>query len=173
MSATPDFTTVAKAQFEAFAQLTEAVINGAQRAIDLNVKTARTAFADSTEALKALAAVKEPAELQSLAAKFAQPKVEVANAYARELYDTTTKAQSEVVRVIESQVAELQKNAESAFEAFKKNAPAGTETFAAFARSAWENATQAYETLTKNVRDAAATFDTTLTPAPAVSKKRR
>lgn len=171
--ATPDFATVAKAQFEAFAQLTEVTLHSAERAIDINVKAARSAFADGAATLKALAAAKEPAELQSLAAKFAQPKLDGVNTYARELYETASTAQAEVAKLVEAQVAEFQKNAAATFDALKKNAPAGTESFATFARSAWDNASQAYETVAKSAREAFSTLESTLTPAPVVTSKKR
>ena len=60
-----------KANMEAAARFAGVAIQGAERIVDLQLKAAKEAFADSIENAKALASVKDPQQFATLKENFA------------------------------------------------------------------------------------------------------
>src|SRR5262245_58973359 len=82
-----------KANLEVAMKFAGVALQGAERILDLQVKAAKTAFADSDENGKAIAAVKDLQQLAALKETLAQPTIEKATAYAKSVYDVTTSSQ--------------------------------------------------------------------------------
>src|ERR1035437_4214643 len=74
--------TIAHAQFAAFERLSA-----------LNFNTTKAAFEDSVNQTKALLSVKDAQELVNLGATSAQPALEKAIAYSRNVYEVATRSE--------------------------------------------------------------------------------
>lgn len=146
----PDLNTVVKAQVEAAIHAATVAAEGAERFADLQLRTVKETFEDGVKSVKALAAVKEPSELQALSTKLWQPSVDKATTYARELYENLSATQAEITKLIETQVAELNKQAVVALDTVVKSAPAGSEVAVAAFKQAFGTANQAYESFVKS-----------------------
>ncbi|MEO8038360.1 MAG: phasin family protein [Betaproteobacteria bacterium] len=145
-----DLNAVAKNQLESVIRAATVAAQGAERFTELQVRTVKAGFEDGVKQVKAVAAVKEPSELQALSAKMFQPNVDKATAYAREVYETFSATQAELGKLLEAQVADLNKQAVVALDTMIKSAPAGSEMAVAAFKQALGTANQAYESFAKS-----------------------
>ncbi len=153
---TPEqFTSTNKASVETLLTLANAAFASAERLAALNLNTARSILEDGVANTKALLGAKDVQELVSLQAALAQPIVEKAVAYARSVYEITSQSQEEVSKVMESQVAELNKGVASALDNAAKSAPAGSDVAVAAVKSAIAAANSAYDNMSKAAKQVA------------------
>ena len=138
-----------KANLEAAMKFAGVAIGGAEKIIDLQLKAAKTAFADSFEGAKAVASVKDLQQLTSLKDSLAQPSIEKATAYAKSLYDVATETQAEFTKLVEAQIAEFNKELVSGLDKMVKTAPAGSEVGIAAIKSGIAAVNSAYDNLNK------------------------
>ena len=138
-----------KANLDVAMKFAGVAIQGAERILDLQLKAAKTAFADSVENAKALAAIKDVQQLASLKDELAQPAIEKATAYAKSVYDVTTATQAEFGKLVEEQVAEYNKQVVATLDTLVKTAPAGSEVGIAAIKSGIAAVNSAYDNLSK------------------------
>lgn len=138
-----------KANMESVMKFAGVAIEGTERMIDLQMKAAKSAFADSIESAKALAAVKDFQQFAALKDTMAQPTLEKATAYAKSVYDLTTETQAEFSKLIEAQVSEFNKEVVTTLDKMVKSAPAGSEVGVAAIKSAIASVNAAYDNLSK------------------------
>ena len=138
-----------KANLEVAMKFAGVALHGAERILDLQLKAAKTAFADSVENAKTIAAVKDLQQLAALKDSLAQPAIEKATAYAKSVYDVTTATQAEFGKLVEEQVSEFNKQVVTALDKMVKTAPAGSEVGIAGLKSAIAAGNSAYENLSK------------------------
>lgn len=138
-----------KANIESAMRFAGVAIEGAERMIDLQMKAAKTAFADGIESAKALAAVKDFQQFAALKDTLAQPSMEKATAYAKSVYDLTSETQAEFSKLIEAQVADFNKEVVTTLDKMVKSAPAGSEVGVAAVKSAIAAVNSAYDNLSK------------------------
>lgn len=138
-----------KANLEAAIKFAGVALQGAERMLDLQLKAARSALADSVENAKTIAAVKDLQQLAALKDTMAQPTIEKATAYAKSVYDVATATQAEFGKLVEEQVAEFNKQVVAALDKMVKTAPAGSEVGIATLKSAIAAVNASYENLSK------------------------
>lgn len=150
MYQTPDhLLALNKANLEVAAKFAGVALQGAERIMELQLKAAKVAFADSVENAKAIAAVKDIKELAALKDTLAQPSIEKATAYAKNIYDVTAATQAEFGKLVEEQIADFNKQFVTVLDRMVKNAPAGSEVGIAALKSGIAAANGAYENLSK------------------------
>jgi phasin family protein len=138
-----------KANLEVAMRFAGVALEGAERMIDLQLKAAKTAFADGIEGAKALAAVKDIQQFAALKDNLAQPSLEKATAYAKSVYDVATSTQAELGKLAEEQVADFNKQIVTVLDKMVKTAPAGSEVGVAAIKSAIAAVNSSYDNLTK------------------------
>lgn len=138
-----------KANLEVAMKFAGVALQGAERILDLQLKAARTAFADSVENAKTIAAVKDLQQLAALKDSMAQPTLEKATAYAKSVYDVTTATQAEFGKLVEEQVSEFNKQVVTALDKIVKTAPAGSEVGIAALKSGIAAVNSAYDNVSK------------------------
>ena len=150
MYQTPDqLVAINKANLEVAMKFAGVALQGAERILDLQLKAAKTAFADSVENAKTIAAVKDLQQLAALKDSMAQPTLEKATAYAKSVYDVTTATQAEFGKLVEEQVSEFNKQVVTALDKIVKTAPAGSEVGIAALKSGIAAVNSAYENVSK------------------------
>lgn len=156
MYQTPDrIMQLSKAGFEAALNVANITLQSTERLLDLNLKTAKEALDESLRSAKALTEVRNVQDLVALQSNVAQPNIDKALAYSRELYEVASQAQGEISKLVEAQIAQLNEEMLAALDKAAKAAPAGSEpAFAAF-KSALAMANSAYDTFSKVTRQAA------------------
>jgi phasin family protein len=143
------FIALNKANLEVAMRFAGVALEGAERMIDLQLKAAKTAFADGLENAKTLATVKDVQQLAALKDTLAQPTIEKATAYAKSVYDVATSTQAEFGKLVEEQVADYNKQVVTALDKLVKNAPAGSEVGIAALKSGIAAVNAAYDNLSK------------------------
>src|SRR5512134_3005400 len=138
-----------KANLEVAMKFAGVALQGAERILDLQLKAAKSAFADSVESAKAIASVKDLQQLAALKESLGQPSIEKATAYAKSVYDVTTSTQAEIGKLVEEQVSEFNKQVVTALDKMVKTAPAGSEVGIAAMKSGIAAVNSAYDNLSK------------------------
>lgn len=152
---TPEqFAAANKANIETLLSLTNGVFANAERLAALNLNTARSVLEDSVSSIKSLLSAKDVQELISLQGSLVQPLLEKSVAYARSVYEIASQGQEEVGKVLEVQLAELNKGVTSALDKAAKSAPAGSDVAVAAVKSAIAAANSAYDNFSKAVKQA-------------------
>jgi|NOAtaT_7_FD_contig_111_357636_length_641_multi_4_in_0_out_0_1 phasin family protein len=169
--ATHDFTAPAKAQIDAMLRATTIASDGMSKLFDLNTRTARETLEEITGTLQAVASVKDPADLRTLMSKTMKPDLEKSQAYAKTVYEQITATQSELIGLVEAQMAEMNKQIASTLDNVFKSAPAGSEAFVSAFKSAMSTANQAYETSMQTFKEAGSTITSGITTAQPGKRK--
>jgi len=138
-----------KANIDTAMKFAGIALEGAERMIELQLKAAKAAFADSIQGAKALASVKDLQQFAALNDNLAQPSIEKATAYARSVYDVAAATQAEFNKIVEEQVAEFNKQTVAALDKMVKTAPAGSELGIATLKSSIAAVNSAYDNLSK------------------------
>jgi phasin family protein len=138
-----------KANIEAALRFAGVALQGAERLIDLQLSTAKTALNEGFESAKALASVRDFEQLAALKDTLVQPSVEKATAYAKQVYDVATATQSDLGRLVEEQVSEFNKQVISTLDQLVKSAPAGSEVGIAAMKSTLAAVNSGFDNLTK------------------------
>lgn len=138
-----------KANLEVAMKFAGVALQGAERILDLQLKAAKSAFADSVESAKTIASVKDLQQLAALKESLAQPSIEKATAYAKSVYDVTTATQAEMGKLVEEQISEFNKQVVTALDKMVKTAPAGSEVGIAALKSSIAAVNSAYDNVSK------------------------
>ncbi|MGZ5095777.1 MAG: phasin family protein [Burkholderiales bacterium] len=138
-----------KANLEAALRFAGLALEGAERLIDLQLKTAKSALADGLQSARVLASVKDFDQLAALKDTLVQPSLEKATAYAKEVYDVATGTQAEFGKLVEEQVAEFNRQVISTLDQIVKTAPAGSEVGIAAMKSTLAAVNSGFDNFTK------------------------
>lgn len=169
---TPEqFAASQKASLETLFGLTNKAFDSAVKLAELNLQTARDAFAQGQEQAQAAFSAKDPQGFFAVQANLAQPAAEKALAYGRSVYDIVSAAQSEFTRAAESHLAEQQRAVQSLVESAAKNAPAGSESAVAAIKTAFNAANSAYESVNKAAKQAVELAESNFQAATKVAAK--
>ena len=165
-----------KANLEAAVRFAGIALEGAERMLELQLKAAKSAFADGVQQAKALAEIKDVQELAQLRTTMAQPALEKATSYVKSVYDVATATQSEINKLVEEQVSEFNKQVVTNLDRVVKSAPAGSEVAIATVKSAITAVNSAYDNISKSAKQFAemthANVEAATTQAAHVSKKK-
>ena len=143
----------------AFAGITAA---GAEKLIELQLRTAKNAFADVVKNAKALSAVKDVQELTEIQASIAQPLADKFAAYGRSVYAVIAETQAELNKFFEERIAETNKTFVTVLDQAVKNAPAGSDVAVAAVKSAMAAANQAYDAFSKATKQVTEATEATM-----------
>jgi phasin family protein len=160
-----------KANVEALLTVANSAFASAERLAALNLNTARTVLEDAMTNTKALLGVKDVQELVNLQTAMAQPLVEKAVAYNRSIYEIATQNQEEVSKLVEAQVAEMNKNLATALDKAAKSAPAGSDVAVAAVKSAIAAANSAYDSVSKAAKQVAEITEANVAAATSATVK--
>jgi phasin family protein len=138
-----------KSNVEAALRFAGLALEGAERLIDLQLKTAKSALADGLQSARVLASVKDFDQLAALKDTLVQPSLEKATAYAKEVYDVATGTQADLGKLVEEQVAEFNRQVISALDQIVKTAPAGSEVGIAAMKSTIAAVNSGFDNFTK------------------------
>ena len=125
-----------KASVETLFGLTHKAFEGVEKLVELNIQVAKTAMVEAADTTKAVLSVKDAQELLALQQALLQPSAEKAAAYGRHVYEIAASTNSEVAKVAEAQLAEVQGKFMALVDTAVKNAPAGTENAVTLVKSA-------------------------------------
>lgn len=177
MNAT-DFMNFQSEAFKATNALAAKSIEGMQKLADLNMKVMKSSLESSAEQMKTLMAAKDVKGLNEMLMAMGQPSTDGLSNYAKDAYAITSETNAEVLKMIEKQVEDGNKQMFSAIDAMAKNAPAGTEGAFSFVKQAMTASRSAYEQAAKAGKQVAEMAEANLASATkaataaTVAKKR-
>ncbi len=165
-----------KAYLETAVRFAGIALEGAERMLEVQLKAAKSAFADGVQQAKVLADVKDPQEFAQFKNTLVQPSLEKATSYVKSVYDVAAATQSEINKLIEEQVSEYNKNVVTGLDKMVKSAPAGSEIAVAAVKSAISAVNTTYDNLSKSAKQFAemshANIDAAASQAAQASKKK-
>lgn len=160
-----------EARIEAMLNLANSAIVSAERLAALNLNTSRTILEENVATAKALLSAKNQKELAELQAALLQPAVEKAVAYSRAVYDISTSTQDEVSKLVEAEMAEVQKGVSETVGKVTGSAPAGSEVAVEALKRTIEAANTAFATLTQAAQQVKSMAEANLNTAADASIK--
>ena len=150
MYQTPEqLTSLYKANLDTVLRFAGVALEGAERLIDLQMTAVKSVVADGIQNARALSSVKDVEQLAALKDTLVQPTFEKATAYAKQVYDVATQTQADFGKLVEEQVAELNKQVITALDQIVKSAPAGSEVGIAAVKSTLAAVNSGFDNLTK------------------------
>ena len=172
------FAAMNKAGLEAATRFANVALGGAERLLDIQLKTAKAVLADSVDSVTTLASVKDLQQFADVKDSVAQPAFEKAAEYMKSVYEIASETQAEFGKLIEQQFAGLNKQFVVALDKFAETAPAGSEVGISALKSAIVTGNAAYENLTKAAKQFGDTAKTNLEAAakraaPVVKKAKK
>lgn len=143
-----------KASVDNFLAIQEAVFNGFEKLVDLNLKVARASLDEAAQKTQEALEVKDVQEAVNFASGLVQPSADKITAYGKHVYDIVSGVQTSITKLTEDQVVQAQRQIDDTIEQLAKNAPTGSEGAVALMKSSLATATSAYESAAKVARQA-------------------
>ena len=138
-----------KASVDAASAVSSLGLQTVERLVALNLNTVRAAMTDATANANAVLAVKEPKELASLLSAQAEPALAAATDYFRSAYGILVDSGEEYGKLVDAQLAELNKNVAVTLDELSKSAPAGSDVAVAAVKQAIAAANATYDNVSK------------------------
>ncbi len=165
-----------KANLEAAVRFAGIALEGAERMLEVQLKAAKSVFADGVQQAKALAETKDLQEFAQVKYTLAQPSLDKATSYVKSVYDVAAATQSEISKLFEEQVSEFNKHVVTGLDKVVKSAPAGSEVAVAAVKPVISAVNSTYDNLSKSAKQFSemtqANVDAATTPAANTSKKK-
>jgi phasin family protein len=172
MFTTPaQFTEIQKGQMDAAVALSQTWFDAAERLMELNLAAAKATLEESADRAQQMLSVKDMPEFLALSGGLAQPTLEKAVSYSRTVYAIANGANAEVSRIVESQIAESNKNAAQLIDFAAKNSPAGSESAVSMFKNAVAAANTAYDTFSKATKQAVEVAESNVAAATSATMK--
>ena len=165
--------TTHKENVETFLEFAGITAAAAEKLIDLNLRTAKAAFADAVKNTKAISEIKDAQEFVALPSTFAQPAAEKYATYLKTTYGLVSETQAELTKLFEEKFADFNKNVVTALDKAVKNAPAGSDVAVAAVKSAMAAANQAYDALSKASKQVSEVTEATIAAASSAQAKKK
>ena len=172
MSAVPQQVLVnQKASVDNFLAFHEAVFNGFEKLVDLNLKVARASLDEAVQKAQEALEVKDVQEAVNFTSGLVQPNTDKVAAYGKHVYDIVAGLQSSITKLTEEQIAQAQRQMDETIEQLAKNAPTGSEGAVALMKSSLATATSAYESAAKVARQASDAAESNIAAATNATLK--
>ncbi|MEO7742231.1 MAG: phasin family protein [Usitatibacter sp.] len=159
MTTASPITNLSRASLEAAVRATRISMDGAERAIAVQLEYTKGAFAQAALSARAVARAKDVQELFTLRTRIAENALENLMGYSRSLYDVASTAQSEYSRLAEERMARFQQTVSETVEQAARSSPAGGDVAVAAIRSQLAATTAAFDSFTKAAKHVASFTD--------------
>jgi phasin family protein len=147
--------TTQKVGLERLFGLTAKAFGSIEKLAELNLQVVKSTFAENQELLTKALSSNYPQSLFALPVGIAQPAVEKAVSYGRQVSEIMSSAQGEFSEATAALVQQYQRDAQVLVEQLAKNTPAGCEDMVAAWKSAISTASATYETVKKATKQVA------------------
>ena len=175
MSQSPEsFVQFGKSNFQAALTVAGITLQSTERLVDLQMKSAKEVLEQGLRNVRALSDVKNVQDFVALQSKAAQPSLEKALAYSRDVYAVATEAQTRIGKVLKARIDELGGELMTVVDQAAKSAP-GSEAVAAAVKSALASGNNAHAAMTQAASHGRAVVAAKRAPIKrkAAAKKRR
>jgi len=166
-----EFTSANKVAVDSLLSLANTALASAERIAALNMDTARSALEDGVAGSKAVLSAKDPQEALSASTAMAQPGIEKAVAYSRNVYEISAQTQAEVSKTLESQFNSFQEQVSDLMSKTAKSAPVGSDVAVAAVKSGIAAANTAFDNMNKAAKQVAEMTEANVTAATEATAK--
>jgi phasin family protein len=170
-AATEQFGSLSKSSVDAALQFAQVGFTGAERLMALNLEAAKVGFDVTAKNAKAAIAVKDANEFNALRNKAAETGVEFAVGYSKNLYDVAVSTQAQYSSLIEAGVGQFQQTVAETLDKVSKASPAGTDVFVNAMKSGLAASTAATDNMSKAAKQFTAFADTAFKNATEATEK--
>jgi phasin family protein len=146
-----------KANLAAALRLAGIAAESTERLLEVQLKATRSAFSDGVQQARVLAEAKDLNELAQVRNALAQPALDDAASYVKDMCDVAVATQSEISKVIEEQVSQFNRQVVNGLHQIVTVVPTDSEVAVAAVRSAMSVVTSTYDNLSKSARQLAET----------------
>lgn len=153
-----EFSAFGQSQFDKAVRFSGILLASAERLATLQLEMSRKLLAENAQTLKQLSAIKDPKALAEFQSSLTQPSLDKAFAAAREVYDVTLAAQTELTSFVEEQVAETNKNVLDAIDRLARNAPTGSDAAVQALKNIVTSSNAAFESAAKTAKKVGSEF---------------
>ncbi len=166
------FAEISAATVDAAARAARISMDGAERAISVQLEYAKGAFTQATHTARAVSQVKDVQELVGLRTRIAENAMENLMGYTRSLYEIASETQSEYSRLAEERMGAFQQAMSEGVDQAARSSPGGSSVGVAAFKSQLAATTAAYDSFSKAARHMASFTDAGIAAArPAKSRK--
>lgn len=137
-----------KAGVDSFFDLANTLFEGVEKVIELNLRTAKAALAETSANTARIMLAKDPNEWGAVQATFAGPYAEQVQSYGRHLLEIASSAQAEFLQLAQARYEEHNRWVQKLVDDVTKSAPAGSEAMIA----AWKSAITSSATLSESLQ---------------------
>lgn len=134
---------------KASAEAAAKTLEGIEKLAELNLGAAKASLEEASARVKAMLAAKDAKSLADLFTSYAQPAPDAATAYAKNVYEISSKTGADLSAMFEKQIADANQQLFAAVDALGKSAPAGTEGAVSFLKQSLTAASSTYEQMNK------------------------
>lgn len=159
-----------QANVETVLGFTNAILEGTERLINLQLSTAKDVLAENAKTARALLGAKDVQELLAMQTSAFEPNLDKTLAYMRSVLEVANQTQAEMTKLVESRFGELNLNLVTVLDRLVKTAPTGSEAAMAAVRSAMAAANSAYDTMSKAAKQAAELAEGSAKKKPVTTK---
>jgi len=170
---TEQFADLNKSNVERATRLAAIALENTQKLVNLNLATARDAWAQSVESVQAVSTVKDVQDLFALRTKLAESGVQHALAYSRNLYDLASQAQADYAAASEEVWSNYTKSMATWVEKATQSAPAGSDVAVNAFKSTVAATTAAFDQFQKATKQVVNLADASVRAAAAPAKGRK
>lgn len=153
------FAEIGRAALDATARATRISMDGAERAISVQLAYAKGAFTQATHTARAVSQVKDVQELVGLRTRIAENAAENLMGYSRSLYEIASDAQSEYARLAEERMGAFQQAMSEGVDNAARSAPGSSDVAVAAFKSHLAATTAAFDSFSKAARHMASFTD--------------
>lgn len=146
-----------KANLAAALRLAGIASESAERLLEVQLKATRSAFSDGVQQAKVLAEAKDLNQFAQVRNALAQPVLDNAASYVKDVCDVAVGTQSEISKLMEEQVSQFNRQVVTGLHQLVTSVPTDSEVAVAAVRSAMSVVTSTYDSLSKSARQLAAT----------------
>lgn len=166
MFATPaQFVEIQKGQIDTLYALSHALFGATEKLTDLNIAAAKALLEESSETAQSYLGVKDPKELVSMNASFAQPTLEKLVSYNRNLYSIASAAGAEISKIVEVRIADTNRKVAEMVDFAAKNAPAGSESAVSLIKNAFAASNSAFDSFSRAAKQAVSVAESNIAAA--------
>ncbi|KAA1015216.1 phasin family protein [Paraburkholderia panacisoli] len=141
----------AKANLDAFSELSGKVFEGVEKLVALNLQVVRSTLAEAQEKLTKAPGATDPQQWFVLQAGFTGPFTEKSLSYGRQVFDIASATQAELTQLAQAHYERYNGRVQTLVEEAAKNGPAGSEV----AITAWKSVIAATTTLCESLQKTA------------------
>jgi len=164
---------IASTTMESAARFTRISMDGAERALSLQLEFAKVALNKATADALAIAHAKDVQELIALRTKMAEASLESLMGYSRSLYEVASETQTEFGKFAEERLSSFQQAVTEGVDQAAKSAPAGSDVAVAAIKSSLAATTAAFDSFSKAAKHAASLADASVRASSSAKPRKK